>query len=348
MRITCPECATVLKPAKPIAVGKKVKCPKCETTFTVEEEERDDQPKNAKAAPAAGAVKKKPVESGKPEKKPDQKPAPSTDEDDEGGTYTLKEGHEKKDDEEEPVINYATDTSIKDLRGPAQAAVIKPTNMLIGAGVAGFLGWIAILIILCIPVLFPLDTDEGTKDYLKPVLRIKKGFGYVAEEVGPQLQQPVSHEKDNVSFYQFLDVDYRLLSLYAWYTFIFMMAPIGVGMCYSAIQTFGIVKAQNLESRQWGIAGCIMAFIPFNLIGLGMCVGMLAHFLLNMIFDEKETVEHVVYGIGIILSLLQIGAAVYCLMTLVRPEVIDGFEFVPDVDDVKVEKKPKPRRKKRR
>ena len=32
-RLSCPECRTTLKPGKPIAEGKKVKCPKCGNIF---------------------------------------------------------------------------------------------------------------------------------------------------------------------------------------------------------------------------------------------------------------------------------------------------------------------------
>src|SRR2546430_59194 len=60
-KLTCPECFTVLRPARPLAVGQKVKCPKCDNLFTAEAEGAEDErtvtaPAPAKkAAPAKGA-----------------------------------------------------------------------------------------------------------------------------------------------------------------------------------------------------------------------------------------------------------------------------------------------------
>src|SRR5262245_58516197 len=78
MRITCPDCATVLKPANPIAAGKKVKCPKCGTVFVVEADDVEAPTKKGKAATAPTAVKKKPADTTKPEKKPAKPPTPAT------------------------------------------------------------------------------------------------------------------------------------------------------------------------------------------------------------------------------------------------------------------------------
>src|SRR5262249_11255296 len=109
-RIRCPECDTVLKPAKPLPVGKKVKCPKCGTNFTVVEE-----------APAAGAAPQKAEARPKPapaRKKPaPARPTPKRrdlDDDDEegGGTYAVVRDPDldPEDEDEEPnkpKINYA-------------------------------------------------------------------------------------------------------------------------------------------------------------------------------------------------------------------------------------------------
>jgi len=341
----------VLKPANPIPAGKKVKCPRCGTTFPVADEEAA-APAKAGAAPA-GAVKKKPGDAPRPTRKPDKQAAPAADEDDEGGTYALADAHDAKkddDDDDAPDIDYAPDTSIKDLRGPAQAAIIQPTNLMIGAGVAGFLGWLAVLIVLTIPVLFPIETEEGTKDAPKPILKISKGLGAIGDEFAPPPGDQKPAHKPNVSFYQFLGNDLSSVGLYTWWMFILfpVLFPIVLGMAYTSLQTYGAVRAQNLESRGWGLAGSIMGMIPLSIAGLATFVGMIFSFLLNMILDDEDTITWTVYGIYIIIGLLQIAAAVYTLMTLVRPEVIDGFEFVPDMDDVKAEKKEKPRRKKRR
>ncbi len=347
MRITCPECETVLRPAKPLAPGKKVKCPKCGNIFEAVDSDADG---SSEPAPAA-AVKKKLAGSAKPEKKPEKKPAPGTDEDDEGGTYGLAGGTDAEKDEDEedkPDITYAPDTSIKDLRGPAQSAVIQPTNLLIGAGVGGFLGYLTLLIILTIPFLFPIETDEGTKDRPKSILKIDRGLGKAGMEVfaGAPEKPKDPNDKGNVSFYQFQGTDFAMVAMYEWYMFIFMMMPLVLGMAYTSVQTYGIVRAQNLESRSWGIASSIMAMIPFSLLGLAGVICMFASFMLNMFMDDLEMVDWTVYGIAAVLGLAQIAAAVYILMVLMRPEVIEGFEFVPDMEDVKPKKKDKARRRK--
>ena len=345
MHLSCPECDTVLKPAKPLPAGKKVKCPKCGTTFTVGDDAADTAPPpKVKAAPAPTALKKK------PEKKPDKPPAEEPGEDEEGGTYGIAGGDEKKEDEEEgPAISYAPDTSIKDLRGPAQAAIIKPTNQMLLCGAIGFLGWLALLIILLVPVLFPIEPDEGDKDTPKPVLQFGKGLGSFGDDYfGPPPQKPENKDKENVSLYMFMGRDLAKLALFPWYMIIFLLLPILLGMCYSAVQTFGTVRAQNLESRPWGIAASIMAMIPANMGGTVMVVCMLISFLMNMVVDDPDTIAYMIYFIGGILFLLQIGAGVYLLVTLMNEDVIAGFAFVPDTEDVKAKKKDKPRRKKQR
>src|SRR6185312_8727638 len=125
-RITCPDCKSVLKPAKPVPDGKKVKCPECGNLFTTpglrEEEER---PRASKAA--GGKAKAGIKKAGEPKPKPAPKKPIDDEEEEQGGVYgTIKEEEVKE--ENKPQINYVDDTSIKDLRGPAQAAVVQPSN----------------------------------------------------------------------------------------------------------------------------------------------------------------------------------------------------------------------------
>jgi hypothetical protein len=309
-----------------------------------------------------GAIRKK---DDDPPKRATNKPAKKTVADpavplaetaaseEEGGTYAFLGGPTEvmEEEEEKPEIDYAPDTSIKDLRGPAQAAVVHPTNLMIAAGVLGFLGWLALLIIILVPYLFPVDTDEGSKDAPKSVLQIQSGFGPIAQEGGGQnnpIKAPGAKDKDAaVSFYEFMGTDFRDLTFYAWYMLILMLTPLFLAMCYASVQTFGVVKAQNLESRPWGIAASIMGMIPLTVAGLATVICMVLSFVLNMIMDDQEMIDWTIYVIYGIFGLLQIAAAVYCLLTLIRPEVIDGFEYVPDIDTVSTERD-KPKRKKRR
>ena len=64
IKITCPECQSVLRPAKPVPAGKTVKCPECGSRFTVSDEEPQAPPRKPKKASTdttpAGERKPKP------------------------------------------------------------------------------------------------------------------------------------------------------------------------------------------------------------------------------------------------------------------------------------------------
>lgn len=55
MRIVCPECGAGLKSPTGFTVGHAVECPKCETTFSVEEPKEDERPAKAKKPVKAAA-----------------------------------------------------------------------------------------------------------------------------------------------------------------------------------------------------------------------------------------------------------------------------------------------------
>src|SRR5262249_41618814 len=73
----------------------------------------------------------------------------------EGGTYRLADGGGPvEEDEDKPEIDYAPDMSIKDLRGPAQAAVVRPSNYLLIASVVGFMLDIFVILYMAWPFMF--------------------------------------------------------------------------------------------------------------------------------------------------------------------------------------------------
>src|SRR4051794_18900273 len=128
-KLVCPECSKVLRPAKPVAAGKKVRCPKCEFVFVAGEDEDEDGAEEEEERPK----KKKPVAAKK--EAPAKKAAPTkkaaADGEEEEGAYSLVGDNE---DEDKPRINYAPDSSIKDLRGPAVLKLMPPTNKLTFSG----------------------------------------------------------------------------------------------------------------------------------------------------------------------------------------------------------------------
>src|SRR5262249_4541151 len=67
-KFTCPECKSVLRPAKPLPSGKKVTCPKCKAAFTVTDPDEDKAIKAGKPGAKSGsAVKPDPFEDDGPE-----------------------------------------------------------------------------------------------------------------------------------------------------------------------------------------------------------------------------------------------------------------------------------------
>src|SRR5207249_488616 len=121
---------------------------------------------------------KKPAAPEKPAK-PAKKSGGDEDEDEDGGkTYGFVQ-EDPKEEENKPKITYAPDTSIKDLRGPAQAAVVPPTNLVILCGAVGFFGWILLFVMIMIPIVTPVSRDEGTKDAPLKVLEFPEGVGTI-------------------------------------------------------------------------------------------------------------------------------------------------------------------------
>jgi len=346
-KITCPECEAVLKPAKPVLAGKTIKCPKCGAGFVVPSEDEEPAPAakpKAAAAPAKKGAAKSPAKKSsdkvakKPVKEEKAAPAPAKkkdafDDDDGGGlTYGVtKEPEEEEDDEEKKKvkINYAPDTSIKDLRGPAQAAVIQPTNMLTVTGVLGFIGWLALLVIILIPILFPLGVESTNKDSPTPVLDIQRGFGMQANFPAGSGKAEVA-EKEEPSLFIVLGFDLAIFALYPWHLLILVLLPLFLGMLYSGLIIIGAVKTQNLESRRWGIAACIMAMLPFNAAGLIVDILLGFSVLLHMLLDDQELISYISIAIAGLFCLGEIGVAIWCLVVLMKEDVIAGFEFIAD------------------
>ena len=160
-KLVCPHCDAVMKSPKPVPAGKKIKCAKCGEVFTQDADDEldvvaSDEPPRKKAAAKGKPDAKTAVKSkGQPAKPapPAAKKRVDDDEEDSGGTYGFVEGDAPKtvddddDDEEDDErtkqqkkdLEFALDTSIKDPRGPAQKAVIFPSNLLILFGAIPFL-----------------------------------------------------------------------------------------------------------------------------------------------------------------------------------------------------------------
>ncbi|HZY88940.1 MAG TPA: hypothetical protein VFE78_29210 [Gemmataceae bacterium] len=339
-KLTCPKCATVLKPAKPLPEGKKVKCPKCGTLFAAVAEAA---PEDKKPRPEPAGAKKKPADKPAPAK-------PVAEEDDYEGaaTYSFveedkppREDDDDDDDDEErerkPKINYAPDMSIKDLRGPAQMAIMRPSNALIFVGIMGFLGWLGLIVVLLIPVLFPLpDDDEGKP---RPAKAVGPGLAAASQAPAPAAafggggqagDKDKKKDEEGKSAFDVAGVDFSLFAVFAWWLLILALLPLILGMVYCAVLTYGAVKMQNLESRGWGIASAILALLPFTTGGMMFLTAFLANWLLNMFFDDPAFSMYVAIVLMSIQTLVALAAGVWNLIVLMKPEVIEGFEYIPE------------------
>jgi len=337
-QVICPECHTVLKPAKPLPVGKKVKCPKCGLTFAAPGSDPDvlAKPKAGGAAAANKPAAKKPVakkgadgRGDKAVKKaPPGKPAakkPADEEDEGGATYgVVQEKAPEEDEEDKPDIDYAPDMSIKDLRGPAQAEVMKPSNWMIFKGALGFLGWLAFLVVVLIPVLFPLDYDDKDKG------KDKGGAAPAAPAPAAPGAPAKKEDAPNRSFFQLGSYDLRDLAKYSKIMIVVMLLPLLVLMVYSALIAVGAVHMQNLESRGWAIASSIMLMLPLNAGGVMLLSALTEQFLLLVVLDYDWFVIMLMLITVGIEWLLQVGIGIWNLTVLMKPEVIAGFEYKPE------------------
>jgi hypothetical protein len=341
-----------LKPGKPVPDGKRVKCPKCGNMFTTPGLVADEEPRPRKpsAAKKQKAAVKKAAAAPKP---PPKKPAPEDDdEEDQGGIYAyVKEegegGGEDAEEEEDgkPQIDYAPDMSIKDLRGPAQAAVVKPSNYLL---LIGGLCCIFDILIICVSFWemvfseYLINHENFLADYYKQE-RPKKTDEVESNPMHSQPAAPTQQSGKKIIPEKRSDLDKKDLALveeaetwaFAWPYFgrVYRFIAIGVFILlfiYNAITILGAVKMQNLESRGWGIAASIMTMLPFGSTSLANVVSFLFYLLFAMLLDDEAMGWTYASGGGALVWILAIVAGVYALRTLLTQEVIDGFNYVAE------------------
>jgi hypothetical protein len=316
-KLICPQCHKVLKPTKPLPEGKKVTCPKCGASFAAKEPPPDPaarQPKKA-AAPARPTAVKKAKEASKPIRPIEQR-RHDLDEDEEeesGGVYGISDLSEK----EGPEVEYTPDMSIKDLRGPAQAMLIRPSNYLILAGVLGFFGWLGFMFIVLIPIIFPLKEKQPDDKNKQQAVQATPPAGARGGGPGGAGDKAGAKSPDS-SFFKIWGINIADLAEAEWYWTVLAVLGFAVGMIYSGVVTLGAVSIQNLESRKLGFISCIMAMIPLNSIGLVFLVCL----LLQVLVDDT-----VLIGPGALLCVLSAAAGLGAIYTLTRPEVVAGFQY---------------------
>jgi hypothetical protein len=339
-KLTCPDCGNVMRPAKPLPAGKKIKCSECGGMFAAGD---NDKPAAAvtkmagksgdKKTEMAGKSEKKKTEmagksekktefqakapAGKKTKKADDEPAkpqddriiPLADDDDDGGPATYDYLHEGK--HEEPEVDHVPDTTIKDLRGPAQAKIIRPSNSLLLCSILGFFAYLIIAVIFLIPVCFPVPQVRGPDGAAAPAAQQKKE------------EKPVS------SLFMVFAWDLMDTPTYPWWAVFLLVSSCFLGMIWCGIVTYGAVKMQTLESRTWGIVSSIMAMIPCTTLAIFGLVSIVFTDVIGLIFDEKT-----VYFLGPFWGLATFGSNIaigaWNLTTMLSEDVIAGYEYVSD------------------
>ncbi len=352
----CEHCSANLKLPAALAPGKKIKCPKCSGVIIVP---------SASAAPSKPPKDEKKVPEAPPKKKNS-----GDDDDDDGVLYGLRDiakpGEEEK---SKPKVNYALDDSNKDLRGPAQAALLGPSNKIMFRSM--------FCVALCVfsfgTAVWPFVFSEDILDYKET---LKAYFKIEAEKAkgNPELQKRLSERgsaiaKDNKNdilahnVYPEIaerqkklglqDIEQGITLQPAEQAFIkeirTKQVPYRISwivlsllvLVYNAVEAMAAVRMQALESYNWSMACAIMGIIPFN------CIGLLAKiWSVEVQPDPMELIPDTGFNFAdggllvvfthplFLLCLEYIGSLALgatALTVLLKPEVKEGFTYKGDI-----------------
>ncbi len=318
-RITCPECKSVLRPAKPVPDGKKVRCPKCGNQFTTPGllevvevvEEEPPRKKASEKKKAKTGIKKA---SGP---KPSSKKPIDDDDDDGGGIYSFVGANKTGEEEDRPEIIYAPDMSIKDLRGPAQEAVVKPSNYIL---LINGLACLANIFLICVQF-WPMVFSDSCVDWQKVLYSYYKEDQSATNRLKELKEYKDLKDKD-LEIVQDAEVVEREKRFWKMGAFILLLI-------YNAVAIVGAVKMQNLESRRWGIASSIMTLLPMGAGGFGYLIYFAFTTTIGgWLLDELS--EPYGMGLGALPYLFAVYVSVTSLRILMSQEVIDGFEYIAE------------------
>ena len=347
--VKCEKCGANLKLPASITPGKKIRCPKCSEIITV--------PAPAQTSPP------KPKDDPKPAKEEPSKKPMDDDEEDSGGHYGLREqsAPTPQDKKEKPKVDYALDNSVKDLRGPAQAAVLGPSNKIIMRSIFCVALAFASFGIGVWPFLFQediLDYRDTLKAYFKEAIANAKGDeakkladraktidndnkndilrknvypelykekkNDLSAETGINLEEP---EREFIKEIRKKHIPYRI----AW----IICSLIILG--YNLFIAMAAVKMQAMESYNWSIACAVMSIIPINCIGLIVKIWSAdvkpdpMQLFPEEGFDLLQLFTHPLF----LLCLEYVGSlamGAMALTILLKEEVKEGFAYKGDLD----------------
>jgi hypothetical protein len=283
-KFTCPDCEAVLRPAKPLPSGKRVTCPKCGAGFVVrgddEEAAPEGKPTKKSSTPAATAKPDPFGDDGpetyaviKEEEPPEEEEDEDEDEDyDEDDDDRPRKKKPKKDTARMEDLEFRLNTAVTDLRGPAQAALISPSNFLMLCAFITILVSVLVLAYAAWHFLFMenlgLDIGAVVNMNKKKDGEDKSGGGGGASNVPTDvdLSKLTPEQKDR--YWQVHDA-------WLWFLIFLIVASLFV-IGYNAVIIVGGVKMQNMESYSWSMIATIMAFVPLCFPGLGQIAALMS------------------------------------------------------------------------
>jgi predicted Zn finger-like uncharacterized protein len=332
-KLTCPECETVLRPAKPLAAGKRVKCPRCGTTFTAQGDDEDE------LEPQRAAKKDSPKK-----KKEDTEQPKSSGIEYETSTYAVIKDNEEEEQEEkeergdELVAEFLKVKKTKDPRGPALEMVTKPSNYMIITGTLGAVAYGILLLLFFVIYLMPPPNPERLDDDSKGKaaaakkfkgLTIEPSVSAIAGSADPAKKEEEEKKKKGDEGGGFMD-KLAFISAMAWSTFILLCSLFLIGIIYCAFVIYGAVKIQNLASRGWGFASSILVMIPLTGLGFMGITVSLARLLFEFLYGDPTIVFTLVIAVIVIEVGWGVLIGIWNIKTLMDPAVVAGYEYIEE------------------
>ena len=87
---------------------------------------------------------------------------------------------------------------------------------------------------------------------------------------------------------------------------------------------------QNLESRNWGIASCVMCIVPLNVVGMVCVFTLVIQYLCANLLDDIQYGYQVSGGLAVLLWLASAAVGGLGFRPLFDEEVLDGFAYDPE------------------
>jgi hypothetical protein len=185
---TCPnpECGVTLKTPNRVPAGKSVKCPKCGKLF-VPESESDEAAAVAAIRAAEDEAKKAPAKPAPAAPAAPPKKSPFADEDEESdesikkgyGVVKETEAEIEAAEKNKPSFTEVQDKFKKSARGPAQALLVMPSNLMLGAGLILCVASVGYFVVGLWPLVFN-DAPPGEEELDEAVFGMLLGtLGFV-------------------------------------------------------------------------------------------------------------------------------------------------------------------------